>query len=291
MRRSRYIQEKLGKGIAGVCMSETLMTHGNQRLGTWVEALRMHIRAVMALMLREMHTRFGEAKAGYLWAVVEPMVHAVTLTLIVSHFGHASPLGGSIETFIATAVIAFFLFRDVEARIESALHANRGLLYFPVVKPLDVIVARFVLEFLTWLMVALVMMLVMAALGYETLPHDPVEVMLSLLGMALLGLGLGLFTAVINNFTLVWEKVLHVLLRPVYLLSGIVFLPSALPQELQDIIWYLPTAHGIDWMRQGFYEGYESTFLNKAYLLVTGVVLLFLGLLLERITRSRVRIE
>ena len=251
----------------------------------FLDGLKEHARTVTALILREMHTRFGEARAGYLWGIIEPGIHAISLTFILSYLGHAAPLGGSSELFIFTAVISFFLFRDVESRIGSAFRANRGLMYFPVVKPLDVIVARFVLEVLTWLTVAAIMMGGLALLGYDVRPADPLTVVEGLLALALLGLGLGLVSAVINEFTVVWDKTLHVIMRPVYLLSGIVFIPSEVPSSLQFIIDWLPTTHGVDWVRTGFYDGYESDFLDKGFVLLTGLVLLALGLVLERVTR------
>ena len=40
-----------------------------------VKALQSQGRVLIALMLREARTRYGRQRAGYLWALVEPMLH------------------------------------------------------------------------------------------------------------------------------------------------------------------------------------------------------------------------
>lgn len=252
--------------------------------------LIVHIRVVGALVLREIHTRFGDFRAGYLWAIVEPMVHIIAFGVLISFLNHSTPLGNSLEVFIATGVMTFFLFRDVYQRVEGASRSHRALLYFPVVKAIDTVVARIILECATWFLISLTLIALFAAAGIDARPNDPLKVLSALGATAWLAGGFGMVNSVIGEFIQAWEKIINVLMRPVYLASGIMFLPSTVPDPIRDFVSYLPTAHCIDWMRTGFYEGYESDFANKPLIFVIGLVLWCIGLFLERMLRSRMEV-
>lgn len=253
--------------------------------------LIIHFRVVGALVLREMHTRFGEFKAGYLWAVVEPGIHVLSFAFIIAYFAHAAPLGSSLEVFVATAVIPYFYWRDMLTRVEAAARANRALLFFPIVKVIDTIFARIILEVATWLIVAALALLVLGLMGFNAIPANILKCLWVMIVIGWVGAGIGLVNSAISIFTHAWEKVLHVILRPVYLLSGVAFIPSGLPNGVRDMIWYLPTAHLIDWMREGFYEDYHSDFLSLDYIMYFGATTWLIGLFLERLLRSRAEME
>lgn len=254
-------------------------------------ALLVHFRVVGALVLREIHTRFGEFRAGYLWGIAEPIVHVLSFAFIIAFFSHATPLGTSLEVFVATAVVPFFFFREMMMRVESAARSNRALLYFPIVKVIDTVIARILLEAATWIMIAMLTLTILGLMGFEAMPADPVKCIWGMVVTGWLGAGLGMVNAAVAVFTGAWERIVHVLIRPLYLFSGVAFLPGAMPDGMRDILYFLPTAHLIDWIREGFFDGYYSTFLDKNFILWLGAVWWIIGLFMERLLRSRMEVE
>lgn len=243
------------------------------------------------MVLREIHTRFGDFRAGYLWAIVEPLVHIVSFGVLISLLNHTTPLGSSLEIFIATGVMPFFVFRDAYLRVGSARTGNRALLFFPIVKVIDAVIARLLLEAATWFTIGVILILLFLALRYDALPHDPLGCLAALGGALWLGGGVGMVNSVIGEFSHAWEKTFGVLMRPIYLASGVMFLPSNVPGPVQDIIAYMPTAHCIDWFRAGFYEGYEGEFVSKPFIFLTGLVLWCVGLTADRLLRAHMESE
>ena len=43
-------------------------------------ALQTQVRVIQALIIRETRTRFGEARLGYGWALLEPVLHILMLS-------------------------------------------------------------------------------------------------------------------------------------------------------------------------------------------------------------------
>jgi capsular polysaccharide transport system permease protein len=70
--------------------------------------------------------------------------------------------------------------------------------------------------------------------------------------------------------------------------AGIIFVPDALPAQIRDIAAYQPALQLVEWTRSAYYEGYGSLVLDRAYVIGFGVLMMFLGLLLERAMRGYV---
>ena len=115
-----------------------------------------HLRVVAALMLREMDTRFGRAAGGYLWAVVQPLGTILLLAVAFSLMLRTPPMGTSFLLFYATGIVPFNMFRSISSSVAGAVTTNRGLLAYPVVTALDAVIAKFLLELCTAILVAVI---------------------------------------------------------------------------------------------------------------------------------------
>ena len=50
--------------------------------GSFMVALKVQLRVIGALILRELHTRYGRENVGYLWMFLEPMLLASVIGLL-----------------------------------------------------------------------------------------------------------------------------------------------------------------------------------------------------------------
>src|SRR5690348_7962926 len=97
------------------------------RPSAFLEAVNIQAGVIGALILRELHTRFGRENIGYLWLFAEPMLLAVAVALL--HNGHQLPIAGGIRPipFAIAGYSLFIMFRSVVSRAETVLEANRPL--------------------------------------------------------------------------------------------------------------------------------------------------------------------
>src|SRR5688500_1122739 len=100
-----------------------------------------------------MKTRFGAHQLGYLWAVIEPALWIGTFVGMFYLLGRTAPSGMDTVSFIATGLIPYTLCGDTTSRAVTAIGAIRGLLFYPQIQPLDLVLARAVLEFVTLILV------------------------------------------------------------------------------------------------------------------------------------------
>ena len=244
-------------------------------------------RVVTALMLRETKTRYGRSRFGYLWAVVEPMIYVGFFLAIRSFLAEsAGAFGDSLMLFLMTGLITVRVFLAVSSFTSASISSNRALLAYPPVKPTDVIVARFVLESLTMLFVVVIFYGVLSLVIERNVMPNHGAFVSGLLATYLLAAGIGVFNAVATVLAPTWQQVWTVLRLPIFILSGIFYLPTGLPPEYQDILWWNPVLHCVEWMRTGAYVTYDPL-LDHAYPLTFAIVALAAGLSLERIYRFR----
>ena len=240
------------------------------------------LRTIAALMLREMSTRYGRQPGGYIWAIVEPLAGILILSVGYALLMRAPPLGSSFVLFKATGMMPFVLYTSVVNAVGQAVAFSRPLLAYPGVTWLDTILARFILNTLTGLLVSyLVLTGILLATGTRTVIDFGAAATAMALA-ALLGLGIG----AINGFLFlrfpVWEQAWAILNRPLFIISGIFFLYEALPRIAQDILWWNPLIHVTGLMRAAFYPTYHAAYASPPFVIATATIPLTAGLLLLR---------
>ena len=79
------------------------------------------LRAISALVLREMATTNGRSANGFLWAIAEPVGGIILLTAIFS-LGFRSPsVGTNFAIFYATGLVPFLFYLSISGKTAAAI--------------------------------------------------------------------------------------------------------------------------------------------------------------------------
>lgn len=237
-------------------------------------------RTVLALILREMTTRYGQSPGGYLWAVLEPLGAILLLAVGFSLIARHPPLGTSFLLFYATGYLPFSLYQSLANVTARALIYSKSLLLYPAVTWVDAVLARFLLNTLTTVMISYIL-LSGIMLMTETRTVLEIGPILMAYAMAMcLGLGVGSLNCVLFGLFPAWEMVWSILSRPLFLASGILILYEQLSVTLRNILWFNPLLHITGEMRKGFYPMYSADYSSPAYVFGIGLGALMLGFVL-----------
>ena len=252
------------------------------------DMLKAQCRIIVALMLHDIRSRFGGSALGFVaMAIGWPLSHILICIVIYSFIGRAAPYGDSAALWFATGVVPFLAFQYMSRFIVLGVVMNRPLLSFPVVKVTDIVFAGAIIEVLNAGLVVLIVFAIFWALDIDFMPRDVVQASLALLAMMFLGLAWGVVNAIIAAAVRLWFFVVILIQILLWVSSGIVFVPDALPEAARTALSYLPTVQGVEWMRSAYYDGLGANFLDKTYLICFSVVTLFFGLVLERLVRGK----
>lgn len=252
---------------------------------TGLYILAQHLRVVAALIIREMQARFGSKPGGYAWAIVDPLAHVLTMTLIFSVFTRTPPLGTDFALFFASGFLPFTFYQGMSSFMAGAVRANKSLFSYPVVSPFDALVARYILQFVTSVVVAITVMLLCTS---EASHLHSLDLMLAIEAVwmaSLMGLGMGMINiALFERFPL-YENIFSIINRPLYLLSGVIIIPDSLPGPVYNILLWNPLVHVVMWFRQAIYPEYSASGFDKLYVLKFASLLLVFGFYLFTMSR------
>jgi capsular polysaccharide transport system permease protein len=254
----------------------------------WLDAAATQWRVVHALIIRETRTRFGGSVLGYGWALVEPILHIGMLSAAFAILMRGRPpIGTQFFVFYYTGLIPYHVFVHSSGSMTYAVTSNGPLLQLPLVKTFDVILARGLLELVTDVIVAAVILGGVLAIGAGHLPTDIAGVAAALGLVWLFACGCGFINAVLNAWSKSWDKIWNQIARILYFCSGIFYVPGMMPGWIRHILGWNPLLHGIDWFRSSFFVDYQPFWLDRTYLALAAGLTLVAGLALERGLRRR----
>jgi capsular polysaccharide transport system permease protein len=258
--------------------------------GAFGVAARTQAYVIGALIMRELHTRFGRDNIGYLWIFVEPMLLAGAVALL--HAGQHLPLSGNIRPvpFAISGYALFILFRSMVSRAETLLEANRPLLHHRQVTLLDMLAARALLEIASITAVLAVLLCASWLLGLADVPADFVLVLAALLLVGWFSFGLSMLVCALSHESPLIGRLIHPLLYLMMPLSGAFFAMIWLPMDWRALAGWIPLVAMFELLKVGMFEGYPETYATLGYAVGWCAMLTLLGLLALRLVRARIQV-
>jgi capsular polysaccharide transport system permease protein len=233
---------------------------------------------IRALILRELHTRFGRENIGYLWLFAEPMLLAAAVALL--HGSSHLPISGGVKPipFAIGGYGLFIMFRSVISRAETVLEANRPLLHHPPVTLFDMLAARSLLELASTVVVLAVLLGASVAFGLGDPPARPEYLLLAVLLMAWFAFALGMLVAAASHAAPIVGRLVHPLLYLSMPASGAFFAMAWLPAGLRGWLAWIPLVHIFELLKLGQFAGFTSHYADILYVIGWCGVLTLLGL-------------
>lgn len=248
----------------------------------------LRVRSISALILREMRTRYGRSRFGYLWTIFEPLAHILVMVSLIKTFSHsAPPIGDDFAVFYFTGIIPYHLFVHTAGQMMSAVAANRPLLQLPPVKTIDVYISRGVLELVTVLVVAFLFICGFQLLGLNGIPINAMGVLLAVCILWLTAIGVGMINTVIASFFDGWERIWGAMTSLIYFSSGTFYIPRIMPEEVRNVLAWSPILQAIEMVRVSYFNEPYPVWLDVGYMGKLALITLTIGFGFELVYRRK----
>ncbi len=239
--------------------------------------------AIKALFLREIKTRFGKYRLGYLWAALEPLAHILIMLIIFGYLMNRTMPDISFPVFLINGIIPYFIFNNITNRSIGAIEANQGLFNYRPVKPIDTVLSRAILETIIYAFVYILLMSVVGLIGEKFEIIQLLTLVTTWILLVLFSCGVGLIFMVVGKTFAETEKFLPILIKPLYFISCIMFPLHKIPKEYWPYLLWNPLVHAVELCRGSVFPGYASEGISLGYLAFCSLLTLFVGLALYRI--------
>jgi len=239
---------------------------------------------IYALLLRELGSRFGKSRGGFVWVLVEPVAHLVVPLLIMSFIRNRVLPGVEYPVFLVYGFLPFLVFKGNCLQIVTGVDAAKGLLSYRQIMLLDVFIAKAMAFIVIQSVVFAIVLSGLALFGFDVLPPRPIELAGVLLLTIFLAFGLGLVLAAVASIIPDARHVIKVMFMPLYLVSGVLFPITRFPDEMQRWMAINPVLHLVELSRVVAVEGYEPMkYLSIEYPVALALVSTLVGLMLYRL--------
>jgi len=248
-----------------------------------------NIRVIFALIMREIHTLYGDSKLGYIWSIIRTAFNIGIFWGIRSFFHARSPHGMSILCYLCLGFMIWNMISETIRKTMLAIEGNRSLLTYPQVFPLDIMIARCLVIAVTQ-MISMAFILVIGLIFNYSIYIQHIWLLLIAIFLTIVtGLSIGMLLSAM----LPWLPSLHIIvpmvLRILFFLSGVFYSVSVFSHRVGSWLLLNPIMQLIEMARSAMSNGYVSPYYDIQYLLMVNLCVLTTGLLLERFTRRRLQ--
>jgi capsular polysaccharide transport system permease protein len=243
------------------------------------------VRVIKALISQQAAKRYGEYRLGIFWMLMEPLLGVLVVGVAIGSFAGRTVPEISYPFFVLNGMLLLKLLTGSMNSGINAITSSHGLLVYPTVRPLDPIMARMILDFLTTVFALAVFCAAASWLGVDLSLQQLDLLAATYLLTWFIGCGLGLAFGIAAFHYNEFEKVVPVLQRPLLFVSAVLFPTYALPESAKQILLWNPLVHTIELSRHALFPFYHAEGAEIAYPACFATVAMALGLALFRRNR------
>ncbi|MBD3843415.1 MAG: ABC transporter permease, partial [Campylobacterales bacterium] len=194
-----------------------------------LNSLKIQKRVVYALLMREIITRYGRNNIGFLWLILEPMIFTLLFTVMwtIRDMDHVSKL--PITIFVLTGYGTMLLWRNTIGRSLSAISSNIGLMYHKNVKPMDIFIARAILEILGTIAAFILIYIIFLWFGLVDQPKDIFKIIGGFFFLVWFAFFGSILIGSLSNLSDIVQKIWSPFSLILMLISGTFFMVEWLP--------------------------------------------------------------
>lgn len=212
-----------------------------------------------AMFMREAISRTMADRMGWFWMIFEPVAFIGIMVGIRSFVsGDKLIVNAPFIPWMIAGLMGFSLAREGMLRGMGAVEANSALFAYRQVQPVDPVLVRNFLEGMLRSFVFLLFICGGLLLSLDIYPGNAIRAMYAWFSLWSLGLGAALVTSVAATLVPEIGRVIRMLSLPLLILSGVIFPLNNLPHWLLEYLMYNPIPHGLETLRLGFFENYQT---------------------------------
>lgn len=248
-------------------------------------------RIVVALMMRELITRYGRKGLGFAWVIGEPLIFCLGVLVLWSVARPDYEHGIRMGPFVMTGYMCLLLLRHQITLSLSALQANVGLLHHRGIAVLHLYIARNILEFLGTTAAFAVVYAVLMVLGQVSWPANLLLLYGGWFLLAFMATGLAMIFAALAIRYDVMERIVPLFTYILIPMSGVFFMAAWVPAAYRDAFLLIPLPHVVEMVRAGVFGEFVETHFDPLYALGWAALFNVVGLLLLGGARERIDAE
>jgi ABC-type polysaccharide/polyol phosphate export permease len=229
---------------------------------------------IWALALKDLRVRYKRSALGFIWALLNPLMTMVILTIVFSTIMRFSVNYYAI--FLISALLPWTFFSQALSYSVDSVVMNAELLKKIRVAKSIFPLAALIANVINFLLSLLPLLLILAFLRFPfhwTWIYLPIP----LISLFLFAAGCAFFFATANVFFRDVSHIVQIILSGWFYLSPVLYSIDFLPQKYRLLLRFNPMLYILNGFRMAIYYGQLPTLQNMAASLSLGAITLLLG--------------
>jgi capsular polysaccharide transport system permease protein len=258
--------------------------------GFWA-ALKINLRIIGALMMREGSARNGHESLGFFWVMGEPLILMLGVMLMWTATGMTHGHGIGVVPFALSGYTLITLWRHISMGFSLLIRRNCGLLFHRNIRVLDILISRALLESIAILTAFFIAYVPLALFGAVSLIRDPLLLFGAWVLHTWFSSAVGLIIAALTELSEGFERFIPPTMYITLPITGAFTMQSWLPQNLREVLAWSPLVNTQEMFRGGLFPADIPTYWNAWYVVVVCVILTAIGLPLVAKAQKHVTME
>jgi capsular polysaccharide transport system permease protein len=253
-----------------------------------LQDFRIQFRVIGALIVRELHTRWGRDNIGFLWVVGEPATFCIAVSIVWTAIRPAHEHGIPVTAFVITGYVPLTLYRHCVGRSIKAFESNAALLFHRHVTTIDILMARILLEICGGTLSGLLVGFGAWTVGYMDPPVNWGLICLGLLCLYLFCIGFALILAGLTEMSDILERFISPVMYVSLPFTGAFSMVDWFGQTTRNVLMYSPMVNCVEMIRSGVFGPNVIVHYDVIYTCWVSCVMILIGTILAMRARRYV---
>jgi capsular polysaccharide transport system permease protein len=228
-------------------------------------------RVMWALFVREMKTRFGTTPLSVISSIIEPVLTWLVFLTLYTVLGREGFGDIPISWLLLAGIFSWFSLKNIMNKVAYGINVNAHLLNYSILKPLDFMLARFMLEIFVFIIAITLIGGILLLKGDFITIYKPLELVGAYALFFMLAFAMGtlqLFGELYFKFA---PMLFSVIMRFLFFTSGIFFSYFTIPPQLRPIALMNPLFQFMEGFRMLYFSNYPEVPVNWLFLTALSV--------------------
>ena len=249
-----------------------------------IREVRQNRELIWALALKELRVRYKRSVLGFLWALLNPLLMMIILTIVFSNIVRL-PVQ-SYAVFLLSALLPWTFFSQALSYSVESIVGNGALLQKVRVDKSVFPVAAVISNTLNLFFSFVPMLVILLALRFP-LHWTWIYLPLPLIALFCFTLGCGFFCATANVFYRDVAHIIQIVLSGWFYLSPVMYSLEFLPQRYRGFFRLNPMLYLLNQFRMAIYYGQMPTPQSALLSMAIGLFFLYAGYVIFRRSEAR----
>lgn len=249
------------------------------------------LHVIYALIMREIHTRYGRENIGFLWVLGEPILFCSGVAILWTAIRPSHEHGLPMTAIVISGYVPLTMWRHCIMHSVKAFEANGSLLFHRQVTPVAIILARASLEIIGTIMAGILVTCGAIFLGFMNQPQYYGMLYLGLFFQMMLCTSISMIFASLSEMSHLIEKIMSVFSYLSLPFTGAFTMVNWLPQKYRWYMMLSPSVDSIEMIREGQFGLNAHAHYNISYCIGINIFLMILGFWLALNVRKYILVQ